>query len=92
MNGSRGRFTGYLPPFLSSSCSNELVVKLVTDRFAVSNDTGFGGYCDTSWRNYCGGSWLGITQHLDYIQDMGFDAIWISPIVKSIEYRTLNGD
>ncbi|KAK0497870.1 glycoside hydrolase family 13 protein [Armillaria luteobubalina] len=68
------------------------IYQLVTDRFAVSNDTGFGGYCDTSWRSYCGGSWLGITQHLDYIQDMGFDAIWISPIVENIGYRTLNGD
>ncbi|KAK0236687.1 GH13 alpha-amylase precursor [Armillaria nabsnona] len=68
------------------------IYQLVTDRFAVSNDTGFGGYCDTSWRSYCGGSWLGITQHLDYIQDMGFDAIWISPIVENIEYRTFYGD
>ncbi|SJL08577.1 related to Alpha-amylase A type-3 [Armillaria ostoyae] len=68
------------------------MVKLVTDRFAVSNDTGFGGYCDTSWRSYCGGSWLGITQHLDYIQDMGFDAIWISPIVENIGDRTFYGD
>ncbi|KAK0189869.1 glycoside hydrolase family 13 protein [Armillaria mellea] len=68
------------------------IYQLVTDRFAVSNDTGFGEYCDTSWRSYCGGSWLGITQHLDYIQGMGFDAIWISPIVENIEYRTFYGD
>ncbi|KAK0201077.1 glycoside hydrolase family 13 protein [Desarmillaria ectypa] len=85
MNGGRGRFT-------SSLCSNNTIVKLVTDRFAVSNDTGYGGYCDTSARTFCGGSWLGITQHLDYIQGMDFDAIWISPIVENIGGRTFYGD
>lgn len=30
---------------------------------------------------YCGGGYRGITNNLDYIQGMGFDAIWISPIV-----------
>lgn len=29
---------------------------------------------------YCGGVWKGITNNLDYIEGMGFDAIWISPI------------
>lgn len=31
--------------------------------------------------NYCGGTFKGIEAHLDYIQGMGFDAIWISPVV-----------
>lgn len=30
---------------------------------------------------YCGGTWKGIINHLSYIQNMGFDAIWISPVV-----------
>jgi alpha-amylase len=30
---------------------------------------------------YCGGSFYGIVDKLDYIQGMGFDAIWISPVV-----------
>jgi alpha-amylase len=34
---------------------------------------------------YCGGTFNGITQHLDYIQGMGFDAIWISPIPHNAE-------
>ena len=33
--------------------------------------------------NYCGGSFKGITENLDYIQGLGFDAIWISPIIKN---------
>jgi alpha-amylase len=42
-------------------------------------------------RTYCGGSWAGITHHLGYIQDMGFDAVWISPVVKNVD-GTAYGD
>jgi alpha-amylase len=31
--------------------------------------------------DYCGGGYKGIKNNLDYIQGMGFDAIWISPII-----------
>jgi alpha-amylase len=31
--------------------------------------------------NYCGGNYKGLINKLDYIAGMGFDAIWISPIV-----------
>jgi hypothetical protein len=34
---------------------------------------------------YCGGNWRGIINKLDYIQGMGFDAIWISPVSANIE-------
>ena len=27
----------------------------------------------------------GVIEHLDYIQDMGFDAIWISPIIDNAD-------
>lgn len=36
-------------------------------------------------RDYCGGSFAGIIEKLDYIQSMGFDAIWISPVVSNID-------
>jgi len=41
--------------------------------------------CDTSERKYCGGTFQGITNKLDYIQGMGFDAIWISPVVENVD-------
>jgi alpha-amylase len=46
------------------------------------------GSCSLS--NYCGGSWNGVVQQLDYITSMGFDAIWISPVVVNVPggYRT----
>jgi alpha-amylase len=33
---------------------------------------------------YCGGTWVGIKNNLKYIKDMGFDAIWISPVWKNL--------
>jgi len=33
--------------------------------------------------DYCGGTWAGLTDQLDYIKGMGFDAIWVSPIVEN---------
>lgn len=55
--------------------------QLLTDRFARSN--GDKTPCH-DLRKYCGGTWKGILENLDYIQGMGFDAIWISPIVDNI--------
>lgn len=56
------------------------IYQLLTDRFARTYDT---GYCNLG--QYCGGSYQGIIQKLDYIKGMGFDAIWISPIVENTE-------
>jgi hypothetical protein len=33
--------------------------------------------------NYCGGTFQGLQSKLAYIQGMGFDAIWITPVVAS---------
>ncbi|KAF9527904.1 glycoside hydrolase superfamily [Crepidotus variabilis] len=64
------------------------IYQLLTDRFGRSVTT---SACDISARAYCTGSWLGIVDHLDYVRDMGFDAIWISPIVSNIESTTAYG-
>ena len=40
--------------------------------------------CLPAQGNYCGGTFEGIVDRLDYIAGMGFDAIWISPIVDNI--------
>ena len=59
------------------------IYQLMTDRFATDNPNP--PYCNVTLNNYCGGNHKGIIQKLDYIQGMGFDAIWISPIVKNAE-------
>lgn len=58
------------------------IYQLLTDRFARGN--GDTNYCD-NLSNYCGGNYQGIIQNLDYIQNMGFDAIWISPVVDNTD-------
>jgi alpha-amylase len=35
--------------------------------------------------NYCGGDFKGVQQQLQYIKDLGFDAIWISPVVDNTD-------
>lgn len=54
----------------------------LTDRIArSSSDTG-GSAC-TNLNDYCGGTFQGLESKLDYIKGMGFDAIWINPVVTS---------
>lgn len=55
---------------------------MLTDRFA-RND-GATNDCSDLGR-YCGGGYIGLKNHLDYIQGMGFDAIWISPIIDNYD-------
>jgi len=56
------------------------IYQVLTDRFAQDNDSS--NAC-TNLSNYCGGTYKGMINHLDYVQGMGFDAIWISPIIKN---------
>lgn len=60
---------------------NRTIYQLLTDRFArpLTNSKPF-GQCG-NWNDYCGGTFQGIEERLDFIASMGFDAIWISPIV-----------
>jgi alpha-amylase len=58
------------------------IYQLMTDRFATSKEE---KPCNVTVNNYCGGDHKGLQNKLDYIQGMGFDAIWISPVVKNAE-------
>lgn len=58
------------------------IYQILTDRFARSD--GSTDDC-TDLSNYCGGNFQGIIKQLDYIEGMGFDAIWISPIPANSE-------
>lgn len=57
------------------------IYQVVTDRF-YQGDGGNNSACE-NLSLYCGGTFDGISEKLDYIQGMGFDAIWISPVVQS---------
>jgi len=56
---------------------------VVTDRFARS-DGDAAAPCEG--KGWCGGSLRGLQRKLDYIQGMGFDAIWITPVVKQVDW------
>ena len=60
------------------------IYQVLTDRFART-DGSTTAPCPAGFAGYCGGTWAGLAQHLDYIQGMGFDAIWISPVVAQID-------
>ncbi|UNI22321.1 Alpha-amylase [Purpureocillium takamizusanense] len=52
----------------------------LTDRIARSGSDSGGGSCG-DLGNYCGGTFQGLQSKLDYIKGLGFDAIWITPVV-----------
>lgn len=60
----------------------------MTDRFARPDS--FNSSCDLN--KYCGGTWSGIIDKLDYIQDLGFTAVQISPVVRNIPNHTISGE
>lgn len=56
------------------------IYQVVTDRFARSNS----GTCNVADALYCGGNYQSLISRLGYIQGMGFDTVWISPIVRMV--------
>ncbi|KAF2726302.1 glycoside hydrolase family 13 protein [Polychaeton citri CBS 116435] len=74
-----------------SAWRSRSIYQVVTDRFART-DGSTTASCDTGDQTYCGGSWKGIENNLDYIQDMGFDAVWISPITAQIQGNSPAGE
>ncbi|ORX36860.1 glycoside hydrolase superfamily [Kockovaella imperatae] len=70
------------------------IYQLLTDRFAPpsadapARTQDLPAVCDPKAQTWCGGTWLSIIDKLDYIQDMGFDAIWISPVSTNIDIAT----
>lgn len=77
----------------SSEWASRTIYQVLTDRFASPT----GAPCpfvppfSLPLNVYCGGTWAALTSRLDYIRDMGFDAIWISPIVDQIQFDVLTG-
>ncbi|KAH9997556.1 glycoside hydrolase family 13 protein [Russula vinacea] len=68
------------------------IYQVITDRYALpegANTTA----CNVTAQTWCGGTWRTIQDNLDYIQDAGFTAIWISPVSQNYEGpRTVYGD
>ncbi|MDX5473995.1 MAG: pullulanase, partial [Bacillaceae bacterium] len=67
-----------------------IIYFMLTDRFFdgdQSNNDPYGiGYDQSKPGTYQGGDFKGITQKLDYLDDLGINTIWINPIVENIKY------
>jgi alpha-amylase len=59
------------------------IYQVMTDRYART-DGSTTASCPAGYAGFCGGTWKGLANKLDYIAGMGFDAIWISPVVEQI--------
>jgi glycosidase len=63
----------------------QIIYFVMTDRFAdgdpANNDQGFDEYDPADPRKYSGGDIQGLIDRLDYIQDLGATAVWITPPV-----------
>lgn len=63
---------------------------IVTDRFndgdASNNGTLETGYAPEKAEAYHGGDLKGITQKLSYLQELGINTIWITPIVDNVDW------
>jgi alpha-amylase len=77
----------------STEWSTRTVYQVLTDRFASPTNSScpFVPPFSLPLNVYCGGTWAALTSRLDYIHGMGFDAIWISPIVDQIQFDVSAG-
>lgn len=60
---------------------SRVIYQILTDRFSHTGTSPLMPCTDL--RSYCGGTFNGITSNLDYIQGLGANAIWISPMVEN---------
>ncbi|KAJ7929301.1 glycoside hydrolase family 13 protein [Mycena leptocephala] len=68
------------------------IYQIITDRFALEPGVVV-NECNLADQTWCGGTWNAIRENLDYIQNAGFTAIWISPINQNYQGpRSAYGD
>ena len=70
-------FSSSLAVHSTEEWKSRTIYQVITDRFARTD--GQVTKCG-DLHHYCGGTFKGIEDNLDYIKNMGFDAIWISPV------------
>ena len=87
-----------LAPFENRPVEDDVIYFLVTDRFEngdPANDQGGidggkldHGYDPASEMFYHGGDLRGVTQRLDYLEELGVTAIWITPVFGNLPVQT----
>lgn len=71
----------------ASQWRDRVIYQVITDRLAGDNSNCSSlfekeGTC--TYGTFCGGTFDGLASQLDDIQAMGFDALWISPVVANV--------
>ncbi|KAG1748968.1 glycoside hydrolase family 13 protein [Suillus paluster] len=60
------------------------IYQVIIDRYALPEGAD-PNQCAPEDRTWCGGTWNSLRQNLDYIQNAGFTAVWISPVSQNYE-------
>lgn len=63
--------------------SKDMIYFLLTDRFYDGDKSNNQNVIKDDLSQYNGGDFQGVIDKLDYIKDLGFTTIWISPVVKN---------
>ncbi|SFC60768.1 pullulanase, extracellular [Alkalibacterium subtropicum] len=70
----------------------EIIYFMLTDRFANGDETNDNPYkldygsADNPRGTYQGGDFKGVTENLDYLDDLGVSTIWVTPIVENVAH------
>jgi glycosidase len=64
---------------------DQVIYQIVIDRFANGDPNNDINVQPSVPGRYHGGDWQGVIDHLDYLQELGVTALWISPVVKNTE-------
>src|SRR5699024_11433387 len=90
----RRRHTRSKRDWSSDVCSSDL---MLTDRFKDGDESNNNPWdlayeeADNQRGVYQGGDFKGITEQIDYLDELGITTIWISPIVSNIAYDVSAG-
>jgi neopullulanase len=72
--------------------SKDVMYLIMTDRFSDGDPSNNGPDYDPSKpRAWHGGDLRGITQHLDYLQQLGITTVWITPVYQNHEPQSYHG-
>lgn len=64
---------------------DQVIYQIVVDRFANGDPSNDINVAPSVPARYHGGDWQGIIDKLDYLEQLGVTALWISPVVKNTE-------
>jgi glycosidase len=64
---------------------DQVIYQIMVDRFENGDPNNDFNIEPNSPARYHGGDWRGVKDRLDYIEELGVTAIWISPVVRNVE-------